>query len=62
MEVMCFQFWAFNLNTVHQFFEERFRFPEYLFQSEIIENVQNFHWLSHKNMSISQTEDYFENP
>ena len=27
-----------------------------------IENVPNFHWLSHKNMPISQTEGYFQNP
>ena len=33
-----------------------------LFQSLSIENVQNFHWLSYKNMLISQMEGYFENP
>ena len=38
------------------FFEKGIRFPENLSQS--IENVQNFHWLSHKNMP----EGYFENP
>ena len=27
-----------------------------------IENVPNFHWLSYKNMPISQTEGYFQNP
>ena len=26
-----------------------------------IENVQKFHWLSHKNMPISETGGYFEN-
>ena len=36
-----------------QFFEKGFRFPENLFQSESIENVWNFHLLSHKNMPIS---------
>ena len=44
------------------FFEKGFRFPENLFQSWSIENVWNFHWSSHKNMPISQTEGYFENP
>ena len=44
---------------VIQFFEKGFRFSENLFQS--IENVQNFQWLSHKSMPISQTEGYFEN-
>ena len=28
----------------------------------MIKNVENFHWLSHKNMSISHTEGHFENP
>ena len=45
-----------------QFFEKGFRFPENLFQSYSIEYVQNFHRLSHKNMPISQTKGYFENP
>ena len=47
---------------VLQFYEKGFRFPENLFQSQSIENVWNFYWLSHKNMLISQTEGYFENP
>ena len=42
--------------TALQFFEKGFRFPEKLFQSSSIENVQNFPWLSHRNMAISQTE------
>ena len=45
-----------------QFFEESFLFRENLFKSWSIENAQNFPWLSHKNMPISQTEGYFENP
>ena len=44
-----------------QFFEKGFRFPENPFQSQSIENVQNFHWLLHKNLPISQTEGYLEN-
>ena len=50
--------------TVLQTFEKGFYFPENLFQSWnwSIENVQNFHWLSHKSMPISQMEGYFENP
>ena len=47
---------------VPQFFEKGFSFPENLFQNQSNENVQNFQWLSHKNMQISQTEDYFKNP
>ena len=57
MEMMRFQ-----LKTILQFFEKGFCFAENLFQSQIIENVQNSHWLSNKNMSISQVEGYFENP
>ena len=62
MEMMHFNFSTFNYKTVFQFFEKGFRFPENLFQSWSIENLRNFHWLSHKNMSISQMEGYFENP
>ena len=47
---------------VLQFFEKSFRFLENLFQSLSTENVQNFHWSSHKNIPISQTEGYFKNP
>ena len=39
-----------------------FRFPENLFKSWSIENIQKFNWLSHKSMPICQTEGYFENP
>ena len=63
MEMMCFQFQWFQLKKgTLQFFEKGFQFPENLFQSQSIENIWNFHWLSHKNMPISQTEGYFENP
>ena len=44
------------------FLKKGFCFPENLFQSWSIDNVQNVHWLSHKNMPISQMEGYFENP
>ena len=44
------------------FLKKGFGFLENLFQSWSIENVQNFHWSSHKNMPISPTEGYFENP
>ena len=44
------------------FFGKSFRFLENLFQSWSNENVQNFHWLTHKNMPLSQMEGYFENP
>ena len=47
---------------VLQFFENSFRFPENLFQSQSIEYVQSFHWLSYKNMTIFQTKGYFESP
>ena len=47
---------------VPHFFEKGFSFPENSFQDQSNENVQNFQWLSHKNMQISQTEGYFENP
>ena len=39
-----------------------FVFQKICFKVESIENIWNFHWLSHKNMPISQTEDYMENP
>ena len=35
------------------FLKKKICFPENLFQSWSIENVQNVHWLSHKNMPIS---------
>ena len=42
-------------------FEKEFRFTKNVFQGLSIENVQNFHWLSYKNVPVSQTEGYFEN-
>ena len=39
-----------------------FVFQKIDFKVKSIENVQNFHWLSHKSKLISQTEGYFENP
>ena len=52
---------AFNQKTELQFFEKSLRFSENFFQSCSTENVQNFHWLSHKSMAISQTEGFFKN-
>ena len=45
-------------------FWKKFSFSKlkFQFQSQSIEIVQNFHWLSHRDISISQTEGYFENP
>ena len=43
------------------FFEKALHFSWNIFQSWNIENVQNFQWLSHKNIPISQTEGYFKN-
>ena len=60
MEMFRFQFWYFQLKTVLQFFEKVLRFWENLFQSWSIENVQNFQWLRHTNMPISQTEGLFK--
>ena len=37
-------------------------FSENLSQIQGIENIQNFLWLSHKNMPISETEGYSKNP
>ena len=37
-------------------------YTENFFQSYSIENFQNFPWLPHKKMPISQTEGYFGNP
>ena len=37
-------------------------FFKIVFKVKSIENVQNFPWLSHKNIPISQMESYFENP
>ena len=45
-EWCVFNLSAFNQETILQFFGKGFRFPENLFQSYSIENVQNFHWLS----------------
>ena len=47
-----FQSWYFPLkNGTQVFLWKDFRFTKNLFQS--IENVQNFHWPSHKNMPTS---------
>ena len=43
-------------------FQKGFHFSENLTQSWSIENVQNLQPLSNKNIPISKTEDYFENP
>ena len=45
--------------TVLQIFEKDFWF----FKKSVskVQNVQNLQWLSHKNVPVSQTEDYFEN-
>ena len=64
--ILIWKWWIFNLitlnsKTVLQTFGKGFRFPENLFQSSSNENVQNFYWLSQKNMPISQTEGYFKN-
>ena len=46
---------------VLQLFEKDFRFPENLFQTSSIENVQILHWLSNESMPFSETGSYFEN-
>ena len=43
-------------------FLKKFSFSRKFISKLSIENVQNFHRFSHKNMPISQTEGYFENP
>ena len=42
-----------------RFLKKVFLFPEnlFVFQKICVENIQNFQWLSHKNMLISQTEE-----
>ena len=45
-----------------QFFGKRFSFLRKLVKVKSSENIQNFQWLSYKNMPIFQTEGYFENP
>ena len=49
-------------NVIPVFLKKFFFFQKICFKVNSIENVQNFHWLSHKNMPISQTEGYFKNP
>ena len=43
-----------------QFLEKGFRFPEKLLQTESIENVQIYHWLSQK--TCRSLKGYSENP
>ena len=43
MEILRFQFLSFQLKNFTPFFEKAFYFSENLFQSQSIENVQNFH-------------------
>ena len=44
------------------FFKKIFVFQKIYFNDLVLKTFKNFQWLSHKNMSISQTECYFENP
>ena len=62
LKCCVFNLRGFNYKTLLQFFEKDFCFSKDLFQSSSIKDVQNFQWLSGKNMPISQTEGYFENP
>ena len=62
MEMMRCQSLCFQLKHGTPVFWKRFSFSENRFQILSIKIVQNFHWLSHKNMPISQTEGYFQNP
>ena len=39
-----------------------FVFQKICFKVKVLKTFFNFQWLSHKNMPISQTEGYFENP
>ena len=48
---------VFNLNTFNKNL-----FQKVCFKVKSIENVQNFRWLSHKNMLVSRAESYFQNP
>ena len=60
---VAFSILLFSTKKGYSSFLKKFLvFSENLFQSNDIENVQNFHWLSRKNMPISQTEGCFENP
>ena len=59
MEMMRFQSSCFQLKNGAPAFGKRFSFSIKSISS--IENIQLFHSLSHKNMTISQTEGYFEN-
>ena len=63
MEILRFQCKYFQLKKLcPRFFEKCVRFSENLSQNWSLEKAQNFQWLSHKNMLISQTESYAENP
>ena len=68
---ICFNNVKTKLLLIEQFFMEMLvlsnkkqysNFSENFFQSWIIENVQNFQLLSHKNIPNSKAECYFKNP
>ena len=51
---------TFKLKNGALVFWKVFLFLGNLFQSESIENIQNFQWLSHKKMPIFQTRGYLK--
>ena len=55
-------FLVLSIKKRYSSFLHGFRFPENLFQSWSIENIENFHWFSHENMVISQTEGILKIP
>ena len=44
------------------FSKKVFVFQKTCFKVKVLKTFKILHWLSHKNMRISQTEGYFENP
>ena len=53
--------WKFKFQW-KAFWNKALNFTGNLFQIKSIDNIQTFHWLSHKITLVSQTENYFENP
>ena len=59
MEMMRFSILVLpTKKRYHGFLKKVFAFQKICFKVKVLEK---FHWLLHKNMPISQTEDYFEN-
>ena len=62
MEILCFQYYYFEIKRRYSSFVKKvFVFQKISFKHEVVKTFKISSGC-HKNMPISQTEGYFENP